>query len=419
MEIRLDGFRAAEKGGGFMSEGGVRGIDLFKIAGESISGWVPSWKTGEIRPTRQPFCSQMEEQLLLYLEYHPQVAWYGRGDISTTFASTYKIASPLPIPFTINYLFEGEAHVYLPDAIGQLLDGRLLIAEAGLEQDKRRARNRAKAEAARKVAEQQGGVYWIGTEATLSRRRHANLVFLHARRQSFPAWQELKEALHVVWPAGEAACVQEMVERLGERWSPTEREAAVWKVVADSAAQGHLLVDLASVSLTRLTPLICLASDAPPILPDPLPSELSESVTVLPEEALEEGAKPVNLSSTFDDSTLEAPVRARFLRNLRAVEAVLAGATVVDAAREHQIARSTLSRLVQRTRTLGVLACVPHGTYSRERDLHPAFQEVIRRLYLLPTRLSMTAITEHADLKRAAKRVQEDTGVPIPLPSYC
>src|SRR3989442_4114738 len=140
--------------------------------------------------------------------------------------------------------------------------------------------------------------------------------------------------------------------------------------------------------------------------------------TVLPEETLEEGDKPVNLSSTFDASTLEAPVRERFLRNLRAVEAVLAGVTVVDAAREHQIARSTLSRLVQRTRTRGVLACVPHGTYSRERDLHPAFQEVIRRLYLLPTRLSMTAIAEHADLKRVAKRLQEDTGTALSLPSY-
>ena len=34
-----------------MSEIGVRGIDLFKIAGERISGWIPSWKTGDIRPT--------------------------------------------------------------------------------------------------------------------------------------------------------------------------------------------------------------------------------------------------------------------------------------------------------------------------------------------------------------------------------
>lgn len=317
-----------------MAEIGVRGIDLFKIAGESISGWVPSWKTGDIRPTRQPFCSQMEERLLLYLEYHPLVAWYGRGDISATFASTPKITTPLPIPFTVHYLFEGEAHVYLPDAIGQLLDGRLLIAEAGLEQDKRQERNRAKAEAARMVAEQQEGVYRIGTEATLSRTRHANLVFLHARRQSFPAWQELNEALPIVWPAGEAACVQEVVERLGERWSPTEREAAVWKLVAESAAQGHLLVDLASVSLTRLTPLICLAADASPILPDPLLSELSESRASLLEEVPDESEQRENQLTTFDDSTLEGPVRERFLRNVRAVEQMLAGASAVEVAQE-------------------------------------------------------------------------------------
>jgi hypothetical protein len=235
-----------------MPETTVRSIDLFKIAGESISGWIPSFKTGEAWPTRQPFCSQMEERLLLYLEYHPQVACYGRGDISPTFASTYKVTTPLPTPFTISYLFEGKAHVYLPDAIGQLLDGRLLIAEAGMQQDKRRQRNRAKAEAARKVAEQQAGVFWIGTEATLSQVRHANLGFLHARRQSFPAWQELEEALQVIWPWGEAACVQELVERLGERWPEAEREAAIWKRCAESAASGHLLVDLASVS--RETP---------------------------------------------------------------------------------------------------------------------------------------------------------------------
>ena len=401
-----------------MAEIGVRGIDLFKIAGESISGWIPSWKTAESRPSRQPFCSQMEEQLLLYLEYHPLVAWYGRGDISSKFASTYKITTPLPTPYPIDYLFEGKAHVYLPDAIGQLLDGRLLIAEAGLEQDKRRERNRVKAEAARKVAEQQGGIYWIGTEATLSRTRHANLVFLHARRQTFPSWPALCEALEVVWPAGEAACVQELVERLGERWPQAEREAAVWKRCAESAAHGHLLVDLASASLTRLTPLICLSSDAPPILPDPLPSELSSGVTVLPEVVEEESDQRVDLLSTFDDSTLQGPVRERFLRNLHAVEQVWSRASVVDVARESQIARSTLSRLVQRTRKLGVLACVPHGTYSRERELHPAFQEVIRRLFLLPTKLSMTAIAEHAELKRTARRVQEDTGTPIPLPSY-
>src|SRR5215471_161753 len=39
----------------------VEGIDLFKIAGRSISGWIPSLKTGST--VRQPFYSQLEERL--------------------------------------------------------------------------------------------------------------------------------------------------------------------------------------------------------------------------------------------------------------------------------------------------------------------------------------------------------------------
>ena len=165
-----------------------------KLLGRVSQGGFPVGKRERPGLLDNPFVERLEERLLLYLEYHPQVAWYGRGDISSTFASTYKIATPLPTPYTISYLFEDKAHTYLPDVTGQFLDGSLLIAEAGLEQDKRKARNRAKAEAARKVAEQQGGSYWIGTEATLAGPRHANLVFLHARRQGFPAWPQLEEA---------------------------------------------------------------------------------------------------------------------------------------------------------------------------------------------------------------------------------
>ena len=406
-----------------MSETGMRGIDLFKIAGESISGWIPSWKMGGQKPARQPFCSLMEERLLLYLEYHPQVVWYGRGDISATFASTYKIATPLPTPFTIHYLFEGNAHVYLPDAIGQLQGGSLLIAEAGLEREKRRERNQAKAEAARKVAEQQGGVYWIGTEATLLPQRHANLVFLHARRQPFPTWNELVEALQVVWLWGEAACVQEVVERLRERWSRAEKEAAVWKRCADAAACGHLLVDLATIQLTRLTPLICLAPDSPPILPDPLPSDLASSngqAECLSQVTFEEDKveKPTDVLSTFDDALLDAKQREHFLRNLRAVEAVRNGATVREAAAAVGMGRSTLGRLVQRTVAFGQLACVPHATYRRERKLHPAFQHTIRLLYSRPTKLSMRAIAEHVELKHVAQRLRADTGEAMALPTY-
>jgi transposase len=57
----------------------------------------------------------------------------------------------------------------------------------------------------------------------------------------------------------------------------------------------------------------------------------------------------VSITSTFDASTLADTQRERFLRNLRAVETVLAGASVVETAKALQIAHSTLSRLVRRT----------------------------------------------------------------------
>jgi hypothetical protein len=169
----------------------------------------------------------------------------------------------------------------------------------------------------------------------------------------------------VIWPAGEAACVQELIERLGERWPQAEKEAAIWKRCADAAARGHLLVDLTSVSLTRLTPLICLSSDSLPILPDPLPEDVASSASApapSSEEAEPEPNQGVSITSTFDASTLEDIQRERFLRNLRAVETVLAGASVVETAQALQIAHSTLSRLVRRTRELGAIACVPYAT---------------------------------------------------------
>ena len=74
------------------------GIDLFKIAGRSISGWIPSYKTGTAGSVRQPFCSQLEERLLMWLEYHPLVSRYARGDIGQNFATTYRLPIPKDAP---------------------------------------------------------------------------------------------------------------------------------------------------------------------------------------------------------------------------------------------------------------------------------------------------------------------------------
>jgi hypothetical protein len=130
----------------------VEGIDLFNIAGRSISGWVPSFKMSTATPVKQPFCSQLEERLLLWLEYHPLVASYARGDIGPQFAATYRLPTLKHAPFTIGYLFEGKPHEYLPDVVGTLTSGKPFIAEAGMEDDKRSDRNLAKAEAARRLA---------------------------------------------------------------------------------------------------------------------------------------------------------------------------------------------------------------------------------------------------------------------------
>src|SRR5712692_7529524 len=394
----------------------VQGIDLFKIANRSISGWIPSLKTGTT--VRQPFCSQLEERLLLWLEYHPLVVNYARGDIDPQFATKYRLPIPKHAPFAIGYTFEDKPHHYLPDVVGTLSNGQPFIAEAGMEDDKRGDRNLAKAEAARRLARLQQGVFWVGTERTLTKRRSYNLVFLHARRKTFPAFADVASALQEVWPWGEVAAVCEVASRLSHQFPANLVEAAIWKVVGDSAAQGHLLLDLEQFTLSRTLPLALLHPSDPVLVPSPLPD------TLLPEPDTQSKAPasraPFALvpGPTVDASRLPEPQREQFHRNLRAVEQVLAGAKPTQVAKDAGIPRSTLSRLVKRTKLLGTIACVPYGSYTRKTAMHPAFQECIRRLYLLPTRLSMTAIREHTEMQHVAARLSKETDKPVKLPSY-
>jgi hypothetical protein len=351
----------------------VEGIDLFKIAGRSISGWIPSFKMGAASPVKQPFCSQLEERLLMWLEYHPQVKSYARGDIGPPFATTYRLPIPQHAPFAIGYTFEGNPHDYLPDVVGTLRSGKLFIAEAGMEDDKRGDRNLAKAEAARRLARLRRGVFWIGTERTLTKQRHYNLVFLHARRKTFPAYAEIVLAVQEVWPWGEVASVEEVESRLTGQWPANLVEAAIWKLVGDGAAAGRLLVDLEQHTLDRKLLLALLAPDAPPLVPVPLPDTLLPDPDAKRLSTVPPSPRAPVPGSTFDASMLDEKQRERFHRNLRAVEQVLAGASQTRIAKESGIERSTLSRLVKRTRELGQIACVPHGRYRRATQIHPAF----------------------------------------------
>jgi transposase len=404
---------------------GTPGLDVFKIAGRSISGFVHSFKTGDPRRVRQPFTSRLEEQLCLFLEYHPHVRYYQRGDASPACATTYSLVTDLGTPYRINYVFEGNPHEYLPDYVGTLCDGGLLIAEAGRESEKSKGKALVKAEAARRLAQIKGGEYWIGTDMNLPERRHQNWLYLHARRQPFTTFAEIADALLRAWPYGDMSCVSELVQRFGSHWSEAEVEAAVWKLVGDAAAKGHLLVDLAEVELSRSAGISLLAPGASPILPDPLPSELipMEGDPSFPQETEAEDLaldpQPGITGPTFDASVLATTEeQAHFHRNLAAVTAVLAGMGVSGAARAYGMATSTLSRLVRRTKELGQIACVPYATYHRDRALHPDLQQLIRKLYTQPFRPTVTAIYEDVQLKQLVEELSSRENKPIPAPGY-
>lgn len=404
---------------------GTPGLDIFKIAGNSISGYVPSLKTGDERQVRQPYMSTLEQRLLLYLEYHPHVRSYQRGDVSPDFAAARRLNTPLGCPYRIAYLYEGKSHDYLPDFVGTLCDGGLLIAEAGREGEKRKEQALAKAEAAQRLAQLKGGVYWIGTDQNLSLKRHRNLQFLHIRREPFPTYEEIAATILASWPWGEMASVNEFAQRFGSHWSISEVEAAVWKLAGDAASVGRLVVDLSEVELSLSTPLALLDPTAPPILPDPLPSSLEEVVrpdlNLSPQDR--DNDVPFELQSaiagpTFDAFELEEEERARFYRNLHAATEVLSGKQVRQVARAYGMAPATLSRLAHRVKELGQIACVPHGAYHRDPALHPEFQQLIRKLYTQKLRPSIMAVYEDVRLKRLAEALSEREGKLVQGPTY-
>lgn len=404
---------------------GTPGLDVFKIASRSISGFLHSFKTGENRQVRMPYTSTLELKLALYLEYHPHVSTYQRGDASPACAKAYSLVAPLGTPYRINYVFEGKPHEYLPDYVGTLCDGGLLIAEAGRESEKSKGRALVKAEAARRLAQIKGGVYFIGTDVNLSERRHQNWLYLHARRQPFSTYGEISQALLASWPYGEMRCVSELVKQFGSHWSEVEVEAAVWKLAGDAAAAGSLLVDLCEVELSHTTMLALLDPDNPPILPDPLPSELEETgeVDLFPSQMDEEDSTLDPQTGipgpTFDASVLPTTEdQARFHRNLTAVTAVMAGMKTREVARAYGMAHSTLFRLVERTKALGQIACVPYGTYHRDRILHPELQQLIRKLYTQPLRPTVMAVYEDVQLKQLAEELSQREQKPVAVPTY-
>jgi len=392
------------------------------LGGQSISGWFFSYKGAGAGPQRQPFASLLEFHLGLYLEYHPLVQTFGRGDVGEEQARAYRL--PNCTLFPISYTHDGAAHTYLPDWVGTLLDGGRLIAEAGLIERKGRPREQAKLAAARRVVQIEGGRFLMATEQTLPVVRRNNWVFLHARRCAIPVLEALARVVEFEWRQGRTRSVRELVATLiGERWTSHEVEAAAWKVAGDAAAAGHLLWDLDQAPLDLDTPLELLDPGAPPLLPAWLPAEPTLSTGEMLRATV--GDQPTGRlpGPTVDDATITPPeARARFLRNRSAVLAVLDGRTQAEVAAEHGLARTTLQHLVRRATTLGEPALVPHGVYTRivraETALHPSVVELVRRLYTARLRPTARAIHEAPELATLVAQLARDGQTQGQVPSY-
>lgn len=412
---------------------GTPGIDIFKLAGVTISGWVPSLKypgtpSDHMSGTpfyKVPYGTLIEQGLALWLEYHPWVKTYQRGDVSQTFMRTYNLKSLLPTPYPIKYIFEEEAHEYLPDFVGTLANGKVFIAEAGVMSRKAEAQNMAKLEAGRRKAVIEGGVFWLATEDFLESSRYWNLLYLHARRLHFPGFDTIAPAVLEMWSPGKSASVRQITEVLSESWSEDRVEATAWKLAGDAAASGHLLVDLDNVHLDLDTQLMLLDRSEPPILPPPFPDtpHVGDSASQLTAEASEDDEWDLNRIRYFpgfavDDEVLPPDVAEKFRTNLRAATSVMEGMSFRVAAKEFGIHYGNLHRIVTRAIEIGEIALVPSGQYQRDRRIRPKFEALIRRLYKDLRRLSPKKIVEHHEMRRLADTLTKQEGSLVNLPTY-
>ncbi len=402
----------------------IDGINPFAIATKSISGWYGSDKTGQPKRTKIPYASLEELKLGLYIEYHPRVVRVQRGDLKRRMIELWQIAAPKGSPYAIKYVWEGKSHDYLPDYVGDFDGGGLLVAEAGLQEEKSKGVALAKADAARELARIKKGRSWIGTEKNLSGQRFHNLVHLHARREPFSVYEEIAAKIRGIWLAGDLATVDEIVQRFGRDWSDEEVEAAAWKLAGDQAAAGHLLVDLDGVVLSRSTPLALSPAECDAIDPPPLPDTLEVS-----DPAAKRDLTPPDADQPLIVTHLPGPAvdadhitddkrRQQFRTNLAAVLAVLEGKSVRATAAESGMNWVNLARIVRRTGQIGEIACVPYGHYERPPALHPELATVIKQLYRHKSRQSITAIREDAALRRRATELTKQEGRLIQLPSY-
>jgi hypothetical protein len=167
-----------------------------------------------------------------------------------------------------------------------------------------------------------------------------NLIFLHARSLTFPAFAELAEEIGALWQSQELP-VAEVIASLAGRWSAAEVEAAAWKLVASATARGRLAVDLGKVLLSEAIPIRLLDPAVPPLLPEPLPDQLPLAAAA---DAANAGSEQV-----ADDVALDQRA-ARIARWEEVQRRHAVGESLRSIARTMGMNRHTVRRLVAEER---------------------------------------------------------------------
>lgn len=400
------------------SDPSERGLDIFKLAGKSISGWLPFEKTGTGHGSRLalPYTAETERDALLYLANHPGVAYVQRGDMKSSFATAHRLGCRLDVPFVIPYEFEGGTHDYFIDWVGVTTEAALFGVEASIEEFKSDAQSQTKMAAADAFFRKQGGWYGLFLPGeTISDLRVSNLLRLNAHRADFAGYDELAALFEPMLLEVEPISIREMISRFGGEHGDRLVEAAAWRRVALAVAAGRLVLDLDHVLLDLDTPLSLLPSEQPVIMPPQLPPGLPERVALPPPE----DQSPLLPGRTVDPASIPERHREEFRRNLRVATAVLRGESLPHVAEQNGLSRRQVERLVAEARAGGEEALVPHRRAIQEvTEIDPVFLEPIRKLLRRRQRPTYRQITESPELVAAAKKAHKEDGLTVQMPTY-
>jgi hypothetical protein len=250
-----------------------QGLDIFKMAGKSISGWLPYSKTAVGQGFRKalPYATLQERDALLYQAFHPLVGYTQRGDIGPSFATAHRLELKLRAPYTIPYRFDGADHDYYIDWVGLLTTGAPYGLEASIEDFKSDPQSEAKLAAATMHFKRLGGWFGLFLPTVISDLHLFNLRRLNAYLLPFAGYDEVATEVELRLLQVEPVSIRQLVAALGSRFGERLVAESAWRRIAIAAMEGRLVVDLDAVLLDLDTPLQLLPPSMAPATPHRLP----------------------------------------------------------------------------------------------------------------------------------------------------